>query len=395
MPDGSVVLVEIRGKRLTRVWPDGRKEVVAEIPGGPNGAALGPDGKIYICNNGGFGWIPTRGTMMPGAPEPHEYIGGSIQRVDLATGKVETLFDKCGEHPLKGPNDLVFDRHGGLWFTDLGKRRARDMDVGGFYYMKPGGKEVVEGGFGMMPANGIGLSPDENTVYVAETPTARLWAFDLSAPGEVKPRDVIYRGERGKPIAGLGGYQMFDSLAVEASGNICVATLISGCISVIAPDGNACRAGADRRSRHHQHRLRRARAEDRLHHAVRQGRTDRDGLGAARPAAEFSEQVMMRFFVIASEAVIPGRCEASNPESDIPGLVLTHHPGMTSLHASLTLLAMTAKGVEYTMPWLNPVSLHGAHARLEPLSHDHRDGPGRGREGRRVVEALVHRHSQA
>ena len=60
MPDGSVVLVEIRGKRLTRVWPDGRKEVVAEIPGGPNGAAIGPDGKIYICNNGGFSWIPTK-----------------------------------------------------------------------------------------------------------------------------------------------------------------------------------------------------------------------------------------------------------------------------------------------------------------------------------------------
>ena len=64
-----------------------------------------------------------------------------------------------------------------------------------------------------------------------------MWAFDLSAPGEVRPRDVIYRGERGKPIAGLGGYQMFDSLAVEACGNVCVATLISGCISVIAPDG--------------------------------------------------------------------------------------------------------------------------------------------------------------
>jgi gluconolactonase len=237
LPDGSVVLVEIRGQRLTRIWPDGRKQVVAEIPGGPNGAAMGPDGKIYVCNNGGFSWHPSRGALMPGPPSAAEYIGGSIQRVDLATGKVETLFDKCGEHSLKGPNDLVFDKHGGLWFTDLGKRRARDMDVGAFYYMKPGAKEVVEGVFGMMPANGIGLSPDEKTVYVAETPTARLWAFDLSAPGEVKSRDPIYRGERGKPIAGLGGYQMFDSLAVEASGNVCVATLISGGISVIAPDG--------------------------------------------------------------------------------------------------------------------------------------------------------------
>src|SRR5258707_14899058 len=92
MPDGSVVLVEIRGKRLTRVYPDGRKEVVAEIPGGPNGAALGPDGKIYICNNGGFSWIPSRGTMMPGAPEPHENIGGSIQSAPLSRAGGENLF---------------------------------------------------------------------------------------------------------------------------------------------------------------------------------------------------------------------------------------------------------------------------------------------------------------
>lgn len=236
MPDGSVVLVEIRRQTLTRVYPDGRKEIVAQIPGGPNGAALGPDGKMYLCNNGGFSWVPTRNMILPGAPAAHEYTGGSIQRVDLQSGKIETLFTHCGEHPLKGPNDLVFDRHGGLWFSDLGKRRTRDMDVGAFYYIKPGFKEIVEGHHGMMPANGIGLSPDEKTVYVAETPTARLWAFTVTA-GEVKPSEVIYRGERGKPICGLGGYQMFDSLAVEASGNICVATLISGNISVIAPDG--------------------------------------------------------------------------------------------------------------------------------------------------------------
>ena len=90
MPDGSVVLVEIRGQRLTRVHPDGRKEIVAKVPGGPNGAALGPDGKIYICNNGGFSWIPTRNMIMPG-PQPDDYLGGSIQRLDLAALQFDAL----------------------------------------------------------------------------------------------------------------------------------------------------------------------------------------------------------------------------------------------------------------------------------------------------------------
>jgi len=53
---------------------------------------------------------------------------------------------------------------------------------------------------------------------------------------------VHRRGERGKPICGLGGYQMFDSLGVEASGNICVATLIKGAITVIAPEGSLLNA---------------------------------------------------------------------------------------------------------------------------------------------------------
>src|SRR5258707_15310569 len=80
LPDGSVVLVEIRGQRLTRVWPDGRKQGVAEIPGGPNGAAMGPDGKIYICNNGGFCLGPAPGALMPGGPRPPQHIGAAQPR---------------------------------------------------------------------------------------------------------------------------------------------------------------------------------------------------------------------------------------------------------------------------------------------------------------------------
>ncbi len=156
----------------------------------------------------------------------------------------------------------MFDKHGGLWFSDLGKRRAREMDVGAFYYLKPGMKEIVEAVHGVLPANGIGLSPDEKTVYIAETPTARLWAYEIGEPGTIKPRDVIYRGERGKPIAGLGGYQMFD---LDGGGSERQCLRRDADLGLHLGDRarrHAGRAGADRRPRHHQYRLRRARTED-------------------------------------------------------------------------------------------------------------------------------------
>src|SRR5437879_13505382 len=106
MLDGSVLLVEIRGQRLTRVWPDGRKEVVAEIPGGPNGAAIGPDGKCYICNNGGFGWIPSRGTLMPGPPTPCGYTRGSVRRVRGAAGTVQDLVCKVRRRAAIGATSV-------------------------------------------------------------------------------------------------------------------------------------------------------------------------------------------------------------------------------------------------------------------------------------------------
>jgi gluconolactonase len=53
LPDGSVVLVEMMKRCITRIMPDATKQVVAEIAGGPNGLAIGPDGALYLCNNGG------------------------------------------------------------------------------------------------------------------------------------------------------------------------------------------------------------------------------------------------------------------------------------------------------------------------------------------------------
>ena len=235
MPDGSVVLVEIEAARLTRVNPDGSKETIAETGGGPNGAAIGPDGACYICNNGGFNWEETPERLRP-VGQGDYYSGGRIERVDMETGEVNVLYTHCGDNPLKGPNDIVFDEHGGFYFTDLGKVRDRDMDRGGLYYALPDGSSITEVAFPIITPNGVGLSPDDKTVYVAETETSRLWSYEVTGPGELKT-EPFPSVNGGKLVTGLPGYQRFDSMALDSAGNICVGTLIRGGVTVISPDG--------------------------------------------------------------------------------------------------------------------------------------------------------------
>jgi gluconolactonase len=235
MPDGSVILVEIQHGRLTRVKPDGTKEVVAECGGGPNGAALGPDGRMYVCNNGGFVWTKDGPFLRSGEVRPESYIGGSIQAVDLKTGAIETLYTECDGETLKGPNDIVFDARGGFYFTDLGRRRGRQIDRGAIYYAQPDGSSISELVFPIDTPNGIGLSADEKTLYVAETSGARIWAFDVLAPGKLGRGP--HRLHPGRLHYSFTGYERLDSLALDSEGNVVVATLGTGCVTAISPEG--------------------------------------------------------------------------------------------------------------------------------------------------------------
>lgn len=218
MADGSVILVEIHGQRVTRCREGGKTEAICTTGGGPNGAAYGPDGAIWVCNNGGLG------ATGPGSE-------GRIERIDLATGKCERVYDSCDGVPLSAPNDLVFDSSGRLWFTDLGTIQfAEDgitgKEFGGIYTCLPDGSEITAINRRALSYNGIGLSPDEKYAYVADTFSARVYRYDAKP----EQQDPHYIG------TGIGNVA-FDSLAIAASGNICVATLFDAGITTFTPQG--------------------------------------------------------------------------------------------------------------------------------------------------------------
>jgi gluconolactonase len=241
MPDGSLLVCEMFGECVTRVRGDGTTERVAEVPGGPNGAAIGPDGALYLCNNGGsFSEMDVFGLTFPGPMDPARYRGGRIQRLDLATGRLDDLYVECEGRPLRSPNDLVFDRHGGMWFTDHGIRHGRTADIASIYWAAADGSSIREVVHPTDSPNGIGLSPDGAVLYWAETYTGRVHRLAVVGSGEVAPWSPI---DPSTCLIGLDGLHLLDSLAVDGAGNVCVATLglQFGGVTVVSPSGDIVR----------------------------------------------------------------------------------------------------------------------------------------------------------
>lgn len=234
LPDGTLLVCEIAAGRLS-VVAGGRATPFAETGGGPNGACLGSDGALYVCNNGGFTWDDSPGYLRPVGRAP-DNAGGCIQKVDATTGAVETLYDRCGDIPLSAPNDIVADGRGGLWFTDHGHRSGRQVEFGAVFYAREDGSLIREAAFPLIGPNGIGLSPDGQSVIVAETSSGRLWRYAIAGEGQFAPVDWP-SPTGGDLMSALPGFQRYDSLAVEACGNVAVATLRLGGVNVVSPAG--------------------------------------------------------------------------------------------------------------------------------------------------------------
>jgi gluconolactonase len=263
MPDGTILLVDIKKQSLFRIRQDGTQELVAKVPGGPNGAAIGPDGRVYICNNGGFEWtempLPSGQIIMVGEHQADDYNGGSVQALDLGSGTLETIYTDCeistvmsGLGPrtpkelplpssLRGPDDLVFDAAGGFWIADFGKSRPRDKDTTGVYYARADGSYIRERIFPLDGPNGIALSPGGDRLYVSLTFRRQLLYWELDGPGSIRPNPATIDGAYVLNAAMPGD---LDSIKVDEQGNLYALTILrkntpfcNGGVTVVSPKG--------------------------------------------------------------------------------------------------------------------------------------------------------------
>jgi gluconolactonase len=286
LADGDVLVAEIGGGTLGRIGRDGSRSVLAEVGGAPTGAALGPDGAIYLCNNGAPKMVRERlpdGRTAYRPPQPGELspgIGGQVQRVSL-DGKVATVHQACDGRALMAPTGLVFDRQGNFYFSDSGRydgpvrnpgvsTESKHLSVlrmagamarqaaGSIYYASPDGRLIREVLHPLSSPGGVALSPDETTLYVAEAGTGRLWAFQVSAPGQLGKRRCLGVAPGARPL----NFSWCEGLAVDAEANVLTATVVNGGVTTFSSQGhqiehvstgdpfttNMCFGGADRRT---------------------------------------------------------------------------------------------------------------------------------------------------
>lgn len=233
LQDGTVLVCEISRGTIARCFEDGEVERM-EIGGGPNGMAVGADGALYVCNNGGGYLVEREGDRTRIKRDRQKIETACIQRVDFASGEVRTLYRQSDGKALVGPNDIVVDRGGGLWFTDTGDFAYGGEIYGSIHYASADGADCHIVRRGVVSPNGIGLSPDESVLYVADTRPGILWAFDIVGPGQLAPEPGPYCP--GRLVHTFAGHAL-DSLAVEEGGSVCIATLAPGGICVFSDVG--------------------------------------------------------------------------------------------------------------------------------------------------------------
>jgi gluconolactonase len=210
LPDGRLVFVETFRGRVS-AW-DERTGVTpyATTGGGPNACMVGTDG-IYVTQNGG-----TAGAWRSPSPTTP-----AIEKIS-PSGTVEVVATTASGEPLHAPNDLAFGPDGHLYFTDPGDYDPDHPIVGRLCAIHPGGQAEILAEVGPTYPNGIVAEPDGSIV----------WGESYSrAIRRLRPDGSI------ELLATLPDGHIPDGMKIASDGSLYIATVTSGGIDVLSPDG--------------------------------------------------------------------------------------------------------------------------------------------------------------
>jgi gluconolactonase len=201
LPDGSVAFTEGQINQITRIAPDNSTSPYLQNSGGANGLAFNTGGELIAV-------VTTKPGIAVLAPADKERV----------------LVDQFEGAPLNRPNDLVVDKRGGVYFTDPGARpeAGKPAPQTAVYYLPPKGA-LERLATDVERPNGIQLSPDEKTLYVANTFGDHILAYDINKDGSVGKRRNFAKLE-GVTQTETGIASGADGLAIDAKGRLYVAS---------------------------------------------------------------------------------------------------------------------------------------------------------------------------
>ncbi len=226
---GNLYVVDLAFGRIFKIAKDGEFSVAAEYTGEPNGLAIHKDGRIFIADH---------------------KLG--ILALDSQAGDVKPVVARYHQQGFKGVNDLTFALNGDLYFTDQGVSDLADPSGCVYRYTSAGQLHQL---VNCVPSpNGLVLSKDESTLFVAVTRANAVWRLPFAPDGTVVRMGVQLQ---------LSGGRGPDGMAMDESGGLAVAHPDMGAVWVFSHRGeplyrvqscasdlvtNVCFGGADRRT---------------------------------------------------------------------------------------------------------------------------------------------------
>lgn len=208
-PDGSIYFTDIPDNVIHRLRPDGEIERFLEPSAHANGLMYGGQGRLLACQ-----------------------MDGQVVSIELQSKKISVLADQYQRKRFNACNDLVIDKAGGIYFTDPRYSAPEPWPQvrEAFYYRSPEG-EVVRLADDLKAPNGIGLSPDEKTLYVIPSMSSQMMAYEVKQPGVLGSGRVLCRLQQVGDATEGGG----DGMALDVQGNLYITS--SAGIQVFSPTG--------------------------------------------------------------------------------------------------------------------------------------------------------------